>query len=176
MSPQETGAAAALARLLGELEQDHSAMLRRSDELGELLGRWPQAQTDRAQVIVAAVALHGWYTAMETLLERIARTVDREVPSGSRSHAELLSQMMVAIPHVRPAVLSRTDEPALLALLAFRHFFRHAYAVELDPLRVEQEIRRLLQVAASVNQHLAQFQDFVSSALKRLGEDDQLQD
>jgi hypothetical protein len=37
------------------------------------------------------VALHGWYTALETALGRVTRTIDATVPEGQSSHRDLLS-------------------------------------------------------------------------------------
>jgi hypothetical protein len=167
MSTDETAATAVLARLRGEVAADRVAMERRRLELDELTARWTELGKDRAQVTVAAVAVHAWYTALETLLERIARALDREVPGGPLSHSELLSQMMVEIPRVRPPVLSRADEPELRALLSFRHFFRHAYAVELDPARVEHEARRLLAVAPAVEKGLLGLEALLEASLER---------
>ncbi len=165
MSPEAVAAAATLARLNGELNADRSAMGARADEVRELLADWGQRSSDRAQLALAAVALHAWYTALETLLERVARTIDRTVPGGNRSHAELLSQMMVEIPGVRPAVLKRACESSLIALLSFRHFFRHAYAVELDPLRLEAELRRVDSIEPKISQSLAEFEAFLNAAI-----------
>lgn len=55
----------------------------------------------------AAVAVHGWYSALEAALERIVRTLDGDVPQGDRWHRDLLSQATVELPDVRPPVLPR---------------------------------------------------------------------
>lgn len=44
--------------------------------------------------------------------------------------------MGLAIEDVRPAVPSMQTVAGWRELLAFRHFFRHAYAVDLDPERL----------------------------------------
>ena len=53
--------------------------------------------------------------------------------------------MALDVEGVRPAVLSGATAGALRRLLGFRHFFRHAYAVDLDGARLEE----LRQVAVS---------------------------
>ena len=63
-----------LARLLRELEVDRAALGERADEVQELLTRWPTAgSADRLVLLALAVNLHGYYTALETLFERVAK-------------------------------------------------------------------------------------------------------
>lgn len=66
--------------------------------------------------------------------------------SGGDLHQELLHAMGLAIKGIRPAVLSRESVSALRELLSFRHFFRNAYAVELDAERLSV-LRRHLRTA-----------------------------
>lgn len=87
--------------------------------------------------------LHNLYSALERLFERIARTFENQVEDVSRYHAELLRRMMLDVPQVRPAVLSRASYDLLNELRAFRHLFRHGYEVELEPERVERLATRV---------------------------------
>ena len=89
----------------------------------------------RDKTIVLAVNLHAYYTALETALERIARLLDESVPAGPTWHVYLVSQMSTEIPSVRPAVLPGGAGAELHELRKFRHFFRSAYVLELDPAR-----------------------------------------
>jgi hypothetical protein len=168
VSPDASAASAVLARLREEIRGDRQAMGHHRRELEGLLPRWKELGPQRPFSALAALSLHGWYTALESALERIARSVDREVPSGPRSHAELLSQMAAEIPNVRPAILPRSLLPELLAVLTFRHFFRHAYAVELDPDRLEREGRRVSRIGPAVDETLDALDGFLASAIERL--------
>lgn len=85
-----------------------------------------------------AMKLHGWYTALETVLERIARAIEGGLPSGPSSHMDLLRGATLPIADVRPRVIGPEHLPSLADLLGFRHFFRHAYAVTLDESRLLQ--------------------------------------
>ena len=78
------------------------------------------------------------YSAIESALARIARLLDDSPPDGPDWHQALLTAMALDIEGVRPAVLSKPAQTALRRLLGFRHFFRHAYAVELDGTRLEE--------------------------------------
>ncbi len=165
MSPEQSAAAAALARLLGEIRDDREAMTRRGRDLEDATARLGQTPGDAAAVALEAWALHGWYTALETLIERIARQLDAEVPGGDRWHRELLAQCTVDVPGVRPAVLPRELRGDLEALLALRHFLRHAYGANLDAQKLHIEAERLRAVAPTVARALDAFEVFVSQAM-----------
>lgn len=174
LSPEQRGASVELARLRVEVAEDRAAMLRCLDDV-RLAQRHsdPQALAsapERAWLALFAVALHGWYTGLETALERIARAIDQRVPSGEGWHRALLSQASAEIPGVRAAVLPRTLHVDLVELLEFRHFFRHAYGVDLDPARLRGNVERLLRVSPSVATALDAFDEFLRSAQGALAE------
>lgn len=81
---------------------------------------------------LAALALHHAYSAVESILERIARQIEGSLPDGADWHKALLDGATLEIPTVRPALLERDTARDLHDLRAFRQFLRHAYAVELD--------------------------------------------
>lgn len=125
-----------LARLLVEVERDRAALDKRTADVRRLAARSRDAPLSNDDCIVIAAHLHGWYTAFETLLERIARLVDETVPSGASWHSELVAQMCIDVPGLRPRVLDPVLEPSIAELRKFRHFFRNAYVLELDSGRV----------------------------------------
>jgi hypothetical protein len=93
----------------------------------------------------AAVALHHAYGAFEAMIARIAKVFDTE-PTGTNWHRSLLETMAQEVPGIRPAVVSSAALADLRDLLAFRHFFRHAYVVPLDAARLAALRDRALRV------------------------------
>jgi hypothetical protein len=168
MAPEERASLADLARLRREIAEDRSAMARRSAQLGEARRAWAGTATAGPLLAYAAVALHAWYTTLETGLERIARVIDEEVPRSDSSHRDLLSQAMTEIPGVRPAVLSTSTQQDLLGLLTFRDFFRHAYAVDLDAAKLYSEMERLARVEPIVSSGLGRFDAVLDAAEQAL--------
>lgn len=124
---------AKLQRLRAEVAFDRGALERRAQELAGLDLRPDAGPALCAQ---AAVALHHAYGSVESILLRVARRVDGDMPSGGDWHQEPLHAMGLASDGIRPAVLSRESVSALRELLSFRHFFRHAYAVALEAERL----------------------------------------
>jgi hypothetical protein len=168
MSPDATAAAAPVARLRTELAEDHLALKRRAEAVRGLAERWSSLTSDPAQVVFAAYLVHAWYTGLETAVERVLRTIDRFVPEGARSHTDPLTQACTELPGVRPAILPLELKPVLLGLLGFRHFFRHAYSVDLDPSRVVAEVQRLVDVDVPVRAALERFDLFLETSLRAL--------
>ncbi|MGO8995156.1 MAG: hypothetical protein ACLQVI_17715 [Polyangiaceae bacterium] len=122
---------AQLLRLRAEVASDVAAWTAR---LGELRGVDLDAPTP-ATLAQAAVALHHAYGAVESALTRVARAFDGP-PEGADWHQALLDAMALEIEGLRPAVLSPASVRDARVLLAFRHFFRHAYAATWDAERL----------------------------------------
>jgi hypothetical protein len=125
---------ASLQRLRAEIKSDHSSFSARATELRGL----SLADATPATAAQAAVALHHAYGAVESLLVRVARYIEGALPTGPDWHVELLESMALELEDVRPRVISDTSLGLLRSLLAFRHFFRHGYAIALDAERLEE--------------------------------------
>jgi hypothetical protein len=110
----------------------------------------------------AAVALHHAYGAIESALSRIARAIDDGLPEGSDWHQALLHAMSLAIDKVRPAVLGVETRTLLQRLLSFRHFFRNAYAIDLDGTRLEDLRTCAPAVRPLLSEDLKRFDEFLS--------------
>lgn len=158
-----------LMRLRAEVGADRAAMEARAAEVGELLRRWDrEGGLGRPELVLLAVNLHGWYTALETALERIARLLDQSVPDGNSWHVDLLVQMQLEVPGVRPAVISKSAEPGLHELRKFRHFFRNAYVLDLDPALVRQRAGDLSRVGDAVTAGLLALEAHIAATLVEL--------
>lgn len=164
------GLAARLARLHAEATVDLDALVARADELEALLALWRSAPKplDPRDVVVAAVLVHAWYTALETLLERVARLLDDNVPQGPTWHIELAAQMSVDVPGVRSAVVARSLATDLSELRKFRHFFRNAYVLSFDPVKVHAHATRTVRVHPEVRQGIERLMAHVAAMLNEL--------
>lgn len=168
MGTESRRSVAALTRLRQELSEDRKAMAVRAGELDEAASRLD----DPPWASHAAVALHAWYTGLESALERVARALDAEVPEGERWHRDLLSQVTVELPGVRPAVLPRSLLAELTELLAFRHFFRHAYSAALDPAKIAEEVARVGRIRPEVDAGLERLDSHLEDTIEALPDTD----
>ena len=149
--PREPAALIRLARLRTDLAPDREALKARFAEAAKLLEELLRAgELSRADLVLLAVNLHGYYTALETALERIARLYDEELPSGPAWHRELVEQMRIAVPGLRDPVVPAHRVADLHELRRFRHFFRNAYVLDLDVARVREHAQRLVDVHSDI--------------------------
>jgi hypothetical protein len=90
-----------------------------------------------------ALNLHDFYSGLERIFTHIASDVDQSVPTAHDWHRELLRQMTVELPGLRPPVLTAAMAADADEFLRFRHVVRHIYAFALDPEQVERLAGRL---------------------------------
>lgn len=126
---------------------------------------WQRAATADADqdafVGATALHLHAFYTGLERLFEEIAKQLDGGVLGGAAWHAELLDQMALDLPGVRPPVLDRQSVTRLDEYRKFRHRVRHVYAMNLLPERMAALVSDLPDTAAAVFARLEAFCGFL---------------
>lgn len=164
MSPTEP-AARAIVALIAELTDDLQAIERLVQRVMAARARMAPDDPDPTDVMAIAGFLHHVYTAMESMHERIVREVDRRSPTGDRWHSELLALMGIELAEVRPAVLGEMTRAHLSRLLRFRHFFRHAYRIDLLWLEVRPLADDVVQIAAMHRADMSAFLDHLRAAL-----------
>ena len=160
---------AALATAAAELRAELPRLDRAVAELALVgpLGQDPSVldAPRRVRLYAASALLDTFYTAVERVLERLARTFGTS-PSGPTWHTDLLVQAGLELRAIRPRILSDDSVTALKRYLAFRHRFRHLY---LDDLHVEPIVpltEDAPAVWADVQAELAAF----AEALEKLAE------
>jgi len=132
-------------RRLGRLVASLSVLLPR-------LGEGPEP------VEVAALRLHGFYTAVERALLLVSRAVNGGTPrQGEGWHRRLLERMAMAT-DLRPAVLREGTQQRLQEYLRFRHLVRNLYADELRPEHIATLLRELPEVWEALEQDLKAFE------------------
>jgi len=149
------GARAAV--LLAEIRADRAAIDAQSTVLERALTSVPW-DAEAPTLAVVAVALHHFYSAAESVFERVARAFEGVPERGDRWHRDLLERMAMDLDGIRPGVLRRDTVIALLPVLGFRHFFRHAYAVAFDPARLEGVARDALSARTQLVLDLDRFE------------------
>lgn len=112
----------------------------------------------------AALNLHGVYNGIERLFEAIARDLDDSVPGGPTWLRDLLLQMELDVPSVRPAVIRAATRAALEDYLGFRHIVRNLYTWDFVPKKLEALTNKLSVTLTDLEQDLDRFRAFLDSA------------
>jgi hypothetical protein len=109
----------------------------------------------------ASLNLHDLYSGFERVFKQIAATVDGNVPVGAEWHRELLEQMALDLPKVRPPVLSSASIELLDEYLRFRHVVRNVYTFSFDPERIRRLVNELETAFDQIRQELLVFANFL---------------
>lgn len=139
---------AEIERQMARITQVYETLEQRIDEMAS--GGPPLVES-------AAYQTHNYYSAVEDLLQLVAKAFENNIADVSRWHSELIDRMTLNIPGVRPPLLSTQTAPLLHRLRGFRHFFRHAYDVPLDASEVQQNWDITRQLRPLVEQDVAAF-------------------
>lgn len=98
-----------------------------------------------------AALLHNIYNGIENMLKQVVLYSGGKVPDGASWHRDLLTL-------AEDKRVLRTSTAALLApFLAFRHYFSHGYALDLEPERMESLVAQAPAVCAAVHEDLLVF-------------------
>ncbi|MFP3942219.1 MAG: hypothetical protein ACLF0P_18135 [Thermoanaerobaculia bacterium] len=136
--------------------------LRTIEEIYRSLDATPLSSTASEETaIVAGYRLHNLYNAIENIFGSIAEAFENQLDDRSRWHRELLRRMTLDLLPVRPAVIDEHSYELLDELLRFRHLFRAAYGIQLDPERVVLVLRKAMELREPFARQIEKFLDFV---------------
>lgn len=108
-----------------------------------------------------ALNLHDFYSGLERIFRHIGSIVDRSTPASEGWHRDLLNQMCLDLPGIRPRVLSEQTCGDLDEFLRFRHIVRNVYAFRLDGDRVTELAREARKLNNQVANELHSFAEFL---------------
>ena len=148
MTPDEAFA----RRLAAEIEHE----LERLEQLREELADAPR-DDDTFTLRARGSMLHDFYSGIERVFIRIAEELNGGVPQGEQWHRQLVTDMSLEIPDVRPAVIEPELARELGAYLRFRHVFRNVYGSLLDAQRMRPLEERLPAVLATFRTQVRAF-------------------
>lgn len=153
-------AARELRVLVGEIDTAREVLGRLLDELRRS-DPGPGAEPPRDRLALLAIDLHSWYTALESLLLRILAAFEGAPPAGDSSHALALRAALRDVEGVRPAILASAHRDDLDEIRRFRHFFRHAYALDLRHDKLRPALDAVLGRSGDIDGDLTRFADHV---------------
>jgi uncharacterized protein YutE (UPF0331/DUF86 family) len=137
---------------MGELSQRIKAELENIDEIFiemPFYEKLPKLST--LELAGVAALLHNFYNGIENILKQIVLSKKLEVPSGESWHKELLELAL------SQEIISKDCKNNLAQYLAFRHFFSHAYALDLYPDKMEPLVKDSKEVYEKFKKDIDKF-------------------
>ena len=139
-------------RLAAEIEHELQGL----DALREELAAAPR-NDDTFTLRARGSMLHDFYSGIERVFVRIAEELNGGVPQGEQWHRQIVTDMALDIPGVRPAVIDTALAEELGDFLRFRHVFRNVYGSLLQAERMRPLEERLPAVLAAFRRQVRAF-------------------
>ena len=115
-----------------------------------------EMEPDLFDMTILGSVLHSFYNGLESIFEIIAKNIDNSVPTGNKSHQELLHQM-ASENNVRNEILNEELYIKLREYATFRHFYRHAYSFQLNWEKMKPLVDNIFGVWNSTKCELQKF-------------------
>lgn len=151
-------------RLGAMLRRQRRQVSRVVAEAGEALADFADEEPPLRELRGIGAIVHDFYTGLEHIFETLAPELNGGLPAGPSWHRNLLENMTLDIPGVRPPLLQPDTAYALGEFLRFRHLFRNVYGFELEWPRVRRLLARLPEVWSAVEADLDRFLAFLDQA------------
>ena len=100
----------------------------------------PLFELSELELAGVAALLHNFYNGIENVIKQIFLSRDIAIPQGDSWHRDLLFSA------ANKKIISEPLANELKRFLAFRHFFSHAYALELYPDRMEPLVKDIIKI------------------------------
>ena len=161
----------AILSLLSEIEGLLQSLKIVVDEAKERMGCYSLRKPDRFALRGLGSLLHDFYTIVEDIFELISQDVNgSENPESFDWHRRLLLRMSIAIPEIRPAVISKDLKERLEEYLRFRHVFRNVYGYLLEWERMYPLLEKLEETHRIFREELEGFRGFLLELARELEE------
>ena len=111
--------------------------------LAELPERRPYSDLSILELAGVSTLLHNFYNGIENIHKHVVQHQQLDVPDGASWHRDLVNLA------ASENLISASTTENLKPFLAFRHFFVHAYAIDLHSVRLEPLSQKARDVFAS---------------------------
>ena len=102
--------------------------------------------------------LHSFYNGIENIFETISKNIDNFVPSGNKTHKEILNNIYVGN-EKRTAIIDKETYNLLMDYLGFRHFYRHSYSFHLNWEKLKPLVANLSMTWNKAKEQIKFFMD-----------------
>ena len=96
----------------------------------------------------AAFEINRIFNIVDKAFERLCEAFENHLQKTGRYHDTLIERVTLELKGIRPAFLPADAVRDVRELKGFRHLFRHAYDLDLDPVRVTAAAEQAARVVA----------------------------
>jgi uncharacterized protein YutE (UPF0331/DUF86 family) len=100
----------------------------------------PLGQLSGLEVAGVATLIHNFYNGIENIIKQVFQAKSLKIPTGQSWHQNLL------LTAIKEKIISQKLADELKEYLAFRHFVIHAYALDLQPKKIEPLATNIIKV------------------------------
>jgi hypothetical protein len=151
-----------LARLVEGLRDDLALYERLRNEIKQAQSHVAERVPEQYDLRAIASMIHDLYRGAEGMMRRIAKDVDRDVPTGEHWHRQLLDQMAAPVADLRPAVFGDATIAQLERYRVFRHVQRNIYGFDLLWPQMAPLFKAADEVMVAVTTDIHDFMAFLS--------------
>jgi hypothetical protein len=150
-----------LRELIGEID-GHAAVSRELLAAARTLvdDDIPRIGRNTTTSVAAAGLIENYYTALETVLFRVSQNFGNSL-DAERWHSDLLHRMTLAVPDVRPAVITNETHEMLDELMRFRHFKRYYFQLRYDWHRLDHLLALVDRTEPRIRSELSALRRFL---------------
>ena len=153
-----------IAILKSEITNDQKKMSRLFSKFEDSYNEFLRSN-EYSRLVESAFHVSQLYSGMENIFKNIAKTFENNIEQDYW-HKSLLERMCLDIQDIRPALISEGSFKYLNELRAFRHFFRHAYDIDVDKEKFTIVANGVIALKASFEKDIKKFLSFLDVLLK----------
>ena len=148
-----------LALLKSEIIDDNSRINRLINRFKDVWDGYKK-QKEYSLLVESAFTANQIYTGIERVFRNIAGAFENSIDE-ELWHRSLLERMRLDIEDIRPKLLSDESFECLIELLAFRHYFRHAYDSDINEDKFKIVASSILKLEVEFNKDIDRFIKFI---------------
>ena len=131
----------------------HERLEAEFENIEKAVSKLPQIESlpNLTELEIAGVAalIHSFYNGIENVLKQSVKEKKLPFPQGDSWHRDLIELATIN------RIISEETSQKLKKFIAFRHFFSHAYAFELDPERIVSLVKEAPEILKIIRSELA---------------------